>query len=434
MINFLANKKQIFKPLAIVIATSLSAEAMASCVIDSVHPATAFTGDFAQSQATLSAALNAMDLGVNKALELQTAVVSTAVNTLTSQKAVGTVQLSKAIKDNTQLEATAEQQIAQNERVKKALRDYGPRGMGFEVCKVLAERQKIARTSALVDKDVFRLVNSEVTAAPGRYASSSNALGVRLALRNKLYCTDGQARGNLCSGNAPRPGNDLKAEALFVPALPGSAAYDDKVAFINNMAGLPFDPVPSTQVGTLQGLTYSDLARRVSAIKSTALTTLKTIQSKYSIPADVENDNNQTAASAPNNSQGKNSTTTEKTILASGTTAPAAPANPAQDLPLALQVKKDVNRYLGSGQEYKEWSQTLVSLEEKGVLAEILREKALRLHIQAEEYKTLQQMEAMLAAAASAETYNVGMDNKLERQRQQVVNRNIRRAINGNSQ
>lgn len=170
MINFLANKKQIFKPLAIVIATSLSAEAMASCVIDSVHPATAFTGDFAQSQATLSAALNAMDLGVNKALELQTAVVSTAVNTLTSQKAVGTVQLSKAIKDNTQLEATAEQQIAQNERVKKALRDYGPRGMGFEVCKVLAERQKIARTSALVDKDVFRLVNSEVTAAPGRYA------------------------------------------------------------------------------------------------------------------------------------------------------------------------------------------------------------------------------------------------------------------------
>ena len=104
----------------------------------------------------------------------------------------------------------------------------------------------------------------------------------------------------------------------------------------------------------------------------------------------VENDNNQTAASAPNNSQGKNSTTTEKTILASGTTAPAAPANPAQDLPLALQVKKDVNRYLGSGQEYKEWSQTLVSLEEKGVLAEILREKALRLHIQAEEYKTLQ--------------------------------------------
>ena len=43
-------------------------------------------------------------------------------------------------------------------------------------------------------------------------------------------------------------------------------------------------------------------------------------------------------------------------------------------------------------------------------------------------------MEAMLAAAASAETYNVGMDNKLERQRQQVVNRNIRRAINGNSQ
>ena len=187
-------------------------------------------------------------------------------------------------------------------------------------------------------------------------------------------------------------------------------------------------------MGTLQGLTYSDLARRVSAIKSTALTTLKTIQSKYSIPADVENDNNQTAASAPNNSQGKNSTTTEKTILASGTTAPAAPANPAQDLPLALQVKKDVNRYLGSGQEYKEWSQTLVSLEEKGVLAEILREKALRLHIQAEEYKTLQQMEAMLAAAASAETYNVGMDNKLERQRQQVVNRNIRRAINGNSQ
>ena len=89
------------------------------------------------------------------------------------------------------------------------------------------------------------------------------------------------------------------------------------------------------------------------------------------------------------------------------------------------QVKHDVSRYLGGGKEYEDWSKTLVGQEEKGVLTEVVKVKALRLYMQVQQYKQLQRMEAMLAANVAATTENSGMAGRVEAQRQIAVRQTI---------
>src|SRR5699024_6162175 len=93
--------------------------------------------------------------------------------------------------------------------------------------------------------------------------------------------------------------------------------------------------------------------------------------------------------------------------------------------PLAVQIKNDINRYLGSGDEYQAWSKTLVATPERGVLQEVLRVKAARLYLKSQHYKQLSRMEAMLAANVAAETYRTGMESNIERQRQIAVRKNV---------
>ena len=96
---------------------------------------------------------------------------------------------------------------------------------------------------------------------------------------------------------------------------------------------------------------------------------------------------------------------------------------------MALQLKNDVSRYFGSGDEYKQWSKTLVGQTEKGVLKEILTIKALRLFQQSEKYQQLMQLEAMVAANVAAETYRNGMQANIENQRNRITRSNTAAAI-----
>ena len=98
-------------------------------------------------------------------------------------------------------------------------------------------------------------------------------------------------------------------------------------------------------------------------------------------------------------------------------------------LPLSVLMKRDVDRYLGGGQEYKDWSKTLVSANERGVLKEILQIKALRLFMQSQQYQQLARMEGMLAANVSAEAFRTGMESNIEKQRQKVLKTNWAGAI-----
>lgn len=408
------------KTVAAVTLSLVASSSYAYCYIQHVEPRIFLTQGFATHTATIQASLASMDSAVRAAMEYQTGNVIAAVDVLTAQKAMTGKQLSTAVKNNTQLQAQAMQEVNRTKRVKDALRTYGVQGAGYKACEVHDKRVEINAATESVEVAVPEMVKSEVTARPGKYASRKDAMATRLALHNKYYCTPDQAATGLCTKVGERAGKSLSAQTLFEPSGYQSQAYRDKSALINNMVGLPDDPVPKALANSVQGQAYSDLKRRKDAIKSTAIASLKSIQAQWSTVPSLE-----AVDSANDNLNASTVGNTEKQQLANA--APADDANAPK--PLAVQIKADVDRYLGGGEEYKEWSKTLAGLEEKGVLTELVKIKALRLYMQSEKYKQYSRMEAMLASNVAATTVNTGLESNVEQQRQIAVRANIKDRI-----
>ena len=456
--------KLLLRSLVAGILTISASNAMAACnYVDYTLPARLQTM-FAQADLKMDNNIRSnfayMDNELNKAQQESVDKITAAVFVLSNQKAVGTSQINTALKDNTQVQASAMQAINQTKRFQQVIKDYGAQGMGYDVCGVSVKRESIADATKATQEAIEGMVNSEITARAGKYANSKEAMATRLALHNKYYCTEGQSKAGLCQGSGERAGKSLSASTLFVESDYLSAEYNDKSALINNMVGLPDDPVPVNQVASAAGQSYSDLKRRKDAIKSTAMTSLKSIQAEWSaIPsqetaeskenpppattANVKTETQQLAKEAPKTegvvepSPQKGKDGKPNTAPVTGKDPAGTPVTPLADTPattpeekrtqsLMAQVKADVARYLGGGAEHEEWSKTLVGQEEKGLLTEVLKVKALRLYLQTQEFKQLQRMEAMFAANVAATTENSGMSGRIEQQRQVAVRHAIR--------
>lgn len=403
--------------------------ATAACIIDSSTPKTVLAPQIKASERAILTALTQMDTTVGEALDYQTGVVVEGLRTLTAQKALTAQSVGKAVKDNTQLQTAAIQSVETNRKVKEVMDDYGPQGAGHQVCKVQAERQKVAKTSGETKAAINRMIKSEITARPGAYASKNEALATRLALHDKLYCTAGQASSGLCASEGPRAGRSLQAATLFEPADFDSPEYRDKSAFINNMLGLPDNPITPEKAATYGGQAYADMKRRKDAIISVTAVSLKSMQAETStVPSnhkdDVKADEKAPIAVSEAEQLVQADNMPSADTLRGNNTTPTL-----KDDPLSVQLKKDVSRYLGAGQEYQDWSKALVSAPERGIMQEILKVKALRLYLQSRQYEQLSRMEAMLAANIAAETYRTGMEDNIERQRQVVMRKNIAQGL-----
>ena len=394
------------------------------------------TSAFSTANAKLMSQLVGMDVAVNTAAKAESDAITSAIFVLSNQKSLATTQINQALKNNTQIQANAIQAIKQSERLQKAIRDYGPTGVGHQVCKVSIERSSVAETTKDVEAAISDMVTSEITARAGKYGDRKAAMASRLALHNKYYCTDGQAKSGMCTASGNRSGKSLMASTMFQPSDYLSAEYNDKSALINNMVGLPDDPIPKDQAITQAGQSYADLKRRKDAIKSIAMVSLKAIQADWSSVPKTDTHVEPTASAAAaakaavrteTEQLAKDAPTTDVKNAPTGDT-PQPPPPTTEELKnksLMEQVKNDVSRYLGGGQEYEEWSKTLVGQEEKGILTEVLKVKSLRLYMQVQQYKQLQRMEAMLAANVAAATENTGMAGRVEAQRQIALRQSI---------
>lgn len=420
-----------------------------SCLMAASYQANAFTcfyqdpvfvaanaGKFSAANAAIMSQLVGMDVAVNVAAKAESDAVTSAIFVLSNQKAMSTTQVNQALKNNTQVQANALQAVAQAERYRQAIRDYGPTGVGHQICKVSIERSGVTETTKDTQAAIADMVSSEITARAGKYGNRGEAMAERLALHNKYYCTDGQAKAGMCKAQGDRGGKSLSAATLFQPSDYLSSEYNDKSALINNMVGLPDDPIPREQAATEAGQAYTDLKRRKDAIKSVAMVSLKAIQADWSsvpktdthepptpsaaaaLTAGVKTEKEQLAKTAP-------STDVKNIASAETPQPPPATTEELKNQSLMEQVKHDVSRYLGGGKEYEDWSKTLVGQEEKGVLTEVVKVKALRLYMQVQQYKQLQRMEAMLAANVAATTENSGMAGRVEAQRQIAVRQTI---------
>lgn len=328
---------------------------------------------FTAATQSLNSAVTAVDAMLSTVLETNSQRLTSAIAVLTKQKALAANQIAESGRNTAQQTATALNVLAQTERVKQARFDYGGEfGQGFSPCRIYAARTLISNRDADMSTEVRQRVKSEIVAAPGVYADPVSAQTSLVKARQE-FCTQDQASSGLCKSVGSMPGADLSVATLFEPAMEGELLYKAKVSFVNNIAGLPDGPVPSSASKSSAAQSYQLAKARKDALISPALATLKAIQLDYSGVSGAE----------------------------TGT-----------DLPLAVHFRKEVQRYSGNSPEYDSWSRVMAAQNERGAMVELLKIKALDLAIQEKQYRQYESMEAQLASLVAIEVSASGAVNQ----------------------
>jgi len=345
---------------------------------------------FQNATQVLNQAISAVDKALSAQLEMNSERLTQAIAVLTKQKALVANQIADSSRTASQQVATSLNVLAQTERVKQARFDYGGEfGQGYSPCKVYATRQVIAGRDADMASERLARVMSEVIAAPGRYFDPIQ--GQReLIEANKDFCTQDQVDSGLCESLGEIPGASLAVSTLFEPAMEGEKLYDAKVAFVNNMVGVPDGPVPAVAGSTPATAAYSLSKARKDALISPAITSLKEIQLDHSGVTGTET---------------------------------------GEDIPLAVHFRNEVKRYAGDSAEYDAWARVMSAQNERGALVELLKVKALDLAIQEKQYRQYERMEAQLAALVALELQSSGTQNRTDAAAELATKQNVNNAI-----
>ncbi|MCP0918097.1 hypothetical protein MUB04_16275 [Acinetobacter indicus] len=288
-----------------------------------------------------------------------------AIKVLTKQKNVVGNAITDTMTRTTQSQASTYQAFQVAAKQKDVALEYGATGQGYKNCGVLAQRNQTASNQKAARDSVVTRISTEVKAAPGTYADPIKAQKEMLAEHNEKFCTPDQQASNLC-GSGSAPGLSLQAATLFTEAVEGTDVHQAQNALINNMVGLPDRPINERVASTPAGEAYLAEKLAKDAKISPAINSLKAIQSEFT---SIKSDD----------------------------------AHSSDGVPLIAQFRKEVNRYLGFDEEYKEWNKALTSQEERGVLKEILQVKALKLAIGERIYRSNERKEALLASLVSME-------------------------------
>lgn len=345
---------------------------------------------FTTATQTLNAAVSAVDASLSALLETESQRLTSAIAVMTKQKALAANTVAEAGRNAAQQTATALNVLAQTQRVKQARFDYGGEfGQGYSPCKIFSTRTLISNRDADMGTEVRQRVKAEIVAAPGTYAEPISAQTALIEAR-KPFCTQDQADSGLCKSVGTMPGADLTVATLFEPAMENETLYKAKVGFVNNIAGLPDGPVPSSAGKSSAAEDYSLSKARKDALVSPALSSLKAIQLDYS------------------GVEGKETGT---------------------DLPLAVHFRNEVKRYSGNTAEYDNWARVMAAQNERGALVELLKIKALDLAIQEKQYRQYENMEAQLASLVSMNVSTAGGQTLTSKAATDAARQNMQQSV-----
>jgi hypothetical protein len=330
---------------------------------------------FKSAIVSIQAAITAMDTSLSGILEVERQRLLSAIAVLTKQKALAATQVSEATVNSNKMLALGLQTISQTERVKKARFDYGGEfGQGYNPCKIVATRNLIAARSADLSSELPKRVRTEIDAGSGKYSDVLTARNSFIQ-RHQNYCTNDEVTSGMCNSAGAMPGADTSVVTLFTPAMEDSDQYTAKNAFINNLAGMPDQPIPTSSANSAAAQSYILLKDRRDALVSPALTALKDIQIDTS---------------------GIDGTET------------------GSELPMSQLMQNEVKRYGGNSDEYTAWTQTLASQNERGVLIELLKVKALDLAQKARLFRQYETIESQLASMTSMQAQGSIKQSELE--------------------
>jgi len=320
---------------------------------------------FTSATTALNQAISAVDAALSAEMEMYSQRMTSAVAVLTKQKAITANQIADASKNAAQTTASALNVLAQTERVKEARFEYGGEfGQGYQPCVVYSGRNLIAnRESQLGEERRVRMM-SEIVAAPGRYVDPVAARTQLARDHRDNFCTPAQVASGMCAQPGAMAGASLTAATLFEPMMEGDPAYRAKVAFVNNVAGLPDAPVPAQAAKSPAATAYALAKAQKDALVSPALASFKEVQLDYT---------------------GVN--------LTEG----------GSDIPLATRLDREVKRYLGNTEEYTTWSKVMAGQNPRGLMVEMLKVKSLDLLLLEKQYRQYERMEANLATLVAGE-------------------------------
>lgn len=373
--------------------------------------------------AATTAGMTALQTALSAQLLAATDAVVASANSFSSQTTLATQVLNRNLEKTTELTHIAKLQEEENKAKEEAVEDVF-KGGGYNPCLILEKRADIVRVQSEKNNITQRSIAKEITARSGRYSDRNKAIAERLTIHDSLYCTEDQVNSGLCQATGRRAGRSTDFAVLFENVKGGSDSYKDKSAFINNIVGLPDDPVDADRAQTTLGQSYMDNKRRLDSIKSTAISSLKSIQDYYSTSAGEKND-----GAHVHESINSSESDIAKNISKIKGYAESKDHDQSKDT-LILKIKDDVGRYYG-GEEYEDWSKSVVALNERGVLQELVKQEALRLYLQSLQYDELHQMEAGLATLTAAEI-DTQMSKKTAKLRSSMVKVNAFRGAGTN--
>lgn len=346
---------------------------------------------FTTSQSTLTGAIASMDTALSTQLQYHSDRVIGAIAILASQKAVGANQVVQALANATQSTADAIKSLQGYSRTKAARLDYSDWfGQGYRPCTVQPERMLITNRAAALDEERRVRSQSEVWNAPGKYGNRAAAINP-MVTEHWDFCTPDQVTSGLCPSVGEYPGADLTVATMFEPTMENEPLYRAKVAFVNNIMGLPDQALPAGAEKQASSQAYAQAKAQKDAVLSPALATFKDLQ---------------LTSSGVQTAHGGNST------------------------PLSVQFEAQVKRYAGNAPEYDAWVKVLSAQRQRGVMIEYLKVKALDLAIQQEQYRQYERMEAQLAALVALEVRTGGASEKAERAAESARRQDMARKVN----
>lgn len=167
--------------------------------------------------------------------------------------------------------------LADKEIIDKVVLDYT--SQGYQPCLQSDATKKLAATEAQVKANIPGLVRSEVDAGSGKFASSAATMLARSEEHQALFCSQAEVDSGACDHLGKIPGGDTNAALLFSTDT-SSEARAAKNQFINNVIGLPDQPLSPDVANTPEGSAYLLATKKRAAFLAFPAYSLKTIQAE----------------------------------------------------------------------------------------------------------------------------------------------------------
>lgn len=229
----------------------------------------------AAAAAALASSIGAAGSSIVALDNVETEAVISSLKALTQQVNSSAEKSANVTAQSEQALASVAKDLADKELVDKVMLDYT--SQGFDPCGQLSGTLSLAQAERAARSSVATRVRTEVQGGGGRYAPQGDILRQREDLHQQLFCTQAEVDAGICSSVGKIPGGDTNAALLFQTAATPEM-QKARNAVINNIVGLPENPLPRAAVNTPEGNAFVLEKKKKDAFLGFAATSLKSIQ------------------------------------------------------------------------------------------------------------------------------------------------------------